>query len=513
MINFLNQKRTLILVTSILLVGIFLRFWALTDRFVFAGDESYLIWEVWNLAQGHLPLVGFEAGGVGGIKLTPYLLYFLSIPFTIFKGHPLFIEITLGLLGAIRGVLFYLIGRNIFNEKIGILAASIYLLSERVNIIDRKFFGATFLILSSLLVLYLLAKIYKEKNVRIRNLIILGSVIGLSFSTHYQAAFLFLGSFIFILFFKKNTSLKQISIFIVSTLIWFAPLVLFELRHNFSITRRFLALAGSTTSSSFSGFTASAQYLLQQFYGILISPIYRNSLLDDLPFVAFWFSFLIIVVLISSLAKIKKYSNFKPLFSYFILMIVLAFFVLGFYQRPHYDIDPYYWFLIPIFIFMLALCFDFLFSKKGTVFLGILIFAVFAIYNLTIFFTQEIPDTYQTKTKVVNAILEDMKSKSLTTGVIRFEYGEAGAFDYLFYYQSKNKNINPENLKLISHEELFQQRVLLGGIQGPIKILEKTTIDRLTPNYLVTMEGDKFANFRQLAVIQPYSIQINDKAF
>ena len=503
-------NQTLVLTILIFVAGIFLRFWALPQRFVFGGDESYLIWEVWNLANGHLGLVGFEAGGVGGIKLLPYLVYFLAGPFLIFSGHPIFIEVVLSAFAAVRGVLFYLIGKTVFSERIGLLAALIYLISERVNIIDRKFFGATFLVLSSLLVFYFLAKILKEKQVKVLDLAILGSIIGLSFSGHYQAIFLVIGSLFFLWFIKKEPSIKNFGILAAAIFIWFVPLILFELRHNFQITKRFLALpAQAAQGTLFSGFTASAQYLEQQFLGIIFSPLYKIPLFDIFPIPIFWLGFLVIFGLLFFLLKIKNYSKFTPILTYFVFMIALAFVTLSFFQRPHYDIDPYYWFLIPIFVFILAILLDYLLIKPKTAILSLIFLGALTIYNLTNFFTQTIPDTYQTKNQVVTAILDDVKTKNLEKAVVRFDASEAGAFDYLFYYQAKNHQIDPAKIVLISRHELFQERQLLGGRKGPVTILSRNTTVNLRPDYIVALKDSDFKQFLQLSTFPPYSVYFN----
>ncbi len=508
LLTIFNLNQTIIFVTLIFLAGLLLRLWAIPERFVFGGDESYLIWEIWNLTNGHLSLVGFEVGGVGGIKLLPYLLYVLSGPFLIFSGHPLFVEVTLGLFGAVRGVLFYLIGKTVFNERIGLLAAGIYLASVRLNLIDRKFFGAAFLILSSLAVFYFLAKILKEKQIKVLDLAILGSIIGISFSAHYQSVFLFLGSIFFIIFIKKSKNLlKNLGILTLSTSVWFVPLILFELRHNFSITQRFLALTGETTQDwPFFSFLGSAQYLAQLFYGIIASIVYKIPLVDILQPFVFWLVFLSIFALIFFLINSKKDFQFRPFLIYFLFLITLGFFVLSFLQRPHYDIDPYYWFLIPIFVFSQALFLNWFLGKPAIRIFAILALAIFGIFNFKNLFTQNLSDTYSTKKQVVEKILDDAEAKHLNQMIVKFDSGEPPAFDYLFYYQVKKGKIDASKITLISRQELFQERVLLGGRLGPIKILNKTQGSQLEPDYIVAQANTNFPQFLKISEFPPYSI-------
>lgn len=511
LMDFLRHRRTLVLSIIILLVGLFLRFWQLPQRFIFGGDESYLIFEVANLAGGHLSLVGFEAGGVGHIKLAPFLLYFLTGPFILAAGHPLFVEVVLSLFGAARGVLFYLIGKNIFGERIGILAAVFYLISAQVNIIDRKFFGATFLILSSLLTFYFLARIAKEKIIANLNLIILGSIIGLSFSAHYQSAFLFLASLMFLILTKRTLfQIKHFLILTASVIFWLLPLGLFELRHNFSVTRGFFLLAGQyTTLSPIEGLIKSAEYLVQNFYGLVASTVYKFSFQTESFLPILFLAGFTIFALIVFLLKNERYQAFRPLITYFAILVFLALFILSFYQRPHYDIDPYYWFLVPVGIFLWAIFINYLLSQKRTLILGLGLLLFFLIFNFYTFFTQVPADSYLTKKHIVDAILNNIEEKNSKKTVIKFDYGEPPAFDYLFNYYAKKRQINPSSIILISRHELFQERVLLGGIAGPVKILPKSAGENLMPNYLITSLQADIKNFSLFAVYPPYLIQVN----
>ena len=488
-LNLMLASKTLILLFIILTSG-FLRFWQLPERFWWGGVEGSFIWDIWYVAQGHPTLIGFESAAIGGLNFPPFLLYFLVPFFWLSGGNPIYIGIIVAILGVLTSVLFFLIGKQIFSLKVGLIAALIYAFSSQAISIDHKFIGGTFMIPVSLLVIFLLWQIYQKQQLKAIDLVILGSLIGLSFSAHYQAIFIFAAVFLFLILAKKQfLSIKNVLFFIISAIFWLTPLLLFDLRHDFYHFKGFITLlTGYTNFSLASGILVSGQYLLQNFLGLFWQPAYSFKFANFgvLPILAIIFA--ISAIFYFLLWGQKSLAKFKPIFFYFAILFLLGFGILSFYRSGDYQFDYYYWYLVPPSIFLVALVLDWFF-KKRMVFITLALLAAFLVVNLVNFSNFTPTEPYNLVNQNIQIILADSKNRNLDQIKVGFLGTEVGPYDYLFYWYSKKFGIAPSKIVLISQREQYQERNILGSGQAPIKILPKSAGANLKPNYQVTASG------------------------
>ena len=481
---------TKVLIFLIVLTSGFLRFWQLPERFPWGGDEGSFIWDIWYVAQGHLTLIGFESAAIGGLNFPPFLLYFFVPLFLMTTGNPIYIGVILAILGVLTSVLFFLAGQKIFGTRVALIAAFIYIFSSHAIFIDHKFIGGTFMVPVSLLVTFLLWKIYQKAQVKTLDLVILGSIIGISFSAHYQAIFIFAAVFLFLLLFKKQfLSIKNVLIFIISAIFWLTPLVLFDLRHNFYHLRGFITLLTSYTNlSAQQGFIVSGQYLLQNFLGLFWQPFYFFKF-SQFGLLAIMAAILVIFAIFYFLLwKRNEFAKFKPLYFYFGILFFTGLIVLSLYRSGDYQFDYYYWYLAPAGIFLVALGLDWLFQKKLGWLAQILLLG-FLVANLASFINFKPTEPYSFADKTVKTILEDSKNRNLAQIKVKFLGVEVGPHDYLFYWYSKKFGISPEQITLISQREQYQERSILGSGRTPIKILPKSAGENITSDYQVTTGG------------------------
>ncbi len=219
----------------IIFLAVALRLQGLEQLFYFTYDESVpafvgrrlILWH-------HLPLIG----GVTpfGVHVTPYFYWFLSG--LLYIGHldPIVWGIAGALITSFTTLAIYLVGSSFQDRKLGITAAIFWAFSYLANIYDRHLWALYWGPLISLIVIYCLLKLKKGKENFVFPLVI-ALAWGLSADTSNLMFVLFtiIVWLIYKLHFNKKT-LVAVVIFLLS----FAPLAIFDLRHNFANISPFL---------------------------------------------------------------------------------------------------------------------------------------------------------------------------------------------------------------------------------------------------------------------------------
>lgn len=231
-----NTKITLIL---ILLLAFFLRVYNFKSFYVFSHDQDLASWIVKDIVQnGHLRLVGQETSSQG--VLIGSLFYYLQVPFYLLGGmSPLgsiFLPIILGVFATYS---IFFVFSKIINANVGLTGAFIYAVSALIVFIDREVAPTMPVMLWTVWYLYSLFLTYKGDQ--LKGFVLWAFLIGLVW--HLNLALIILSPLIIIafLFSKKKVNLKGL---LIGALVLFAtssPLIVFELRHNFSQTKAIYA--------------------------------------------------------------------------------------------------------------------------------------------------------------------------------------------------------------------------------------------------------------------------------
>ena len=219
----------------IALVGFLLRIVKIEELFYFTYDESIpafvgrrlLLWH-------HLPLIG----GVTpfGFHIAPYFYWLLSVILIIGKLNPLAWGFAGAVFSAITTVLIYLVGREFGSKKVGVVAAILWATSYLTNIYDRHFWALWWGPLISLITLFSLYKIIKGNQ---KFTYLLAATLAFALCADPS-------NFVFIVFtiavwFIYKLPFKHLGIIITVIVLSLAPLVIFDLRHNFANTKPILS--------------------------------------------------------------------------------------------------------------------------------------------------------------------------------------------------------------------------------------------------------------------------------
>lgn len=209
-----------------------LRLVKLEQLFYFSYDEAIPAFVARRMIlEGHVPLIG----GVTpfGFHLAPYFYWFLAGILVLGKLNP----IAWGYSGAIIAMattfLVFLVGKEYFNKKVGFIAATLWTFSTLTNIYDRHLWALYWGPLVSLITLYCLKKIIDGKA---KFAIFLGATFALAIHTDpSNLIFIILSSIIFLLY--KVSFKKEVMLGFILIAFFLAPLVIFDLKHNFANTK------------------------------------------------------------------------------------------------------------------------------------------------------------------------------------------------------------------------------------------------------------------------------------
>lgn len=212
---------------------------------------------------------------------------------------------------------------------------------------------------------YMLFKAYKTK--RESEYLILGLILGFFNNMHFQFIFVFLFSIFFLAidqFFHKKMSSKNFLLLITGYFLTFAPLLIFDLRHNFLNTKAFFSFFFFSDSN-----IEKDIYVWWEVFKNFLQPLifYTNSLL-----LTKIFYFFILLVLIFLIKKERQFYKIFFLSSLLLWLIFPLFF--GFYgKRPS---EYYFVFLYP-FIYLIIIRLFFLNKKESILVVFLLIFLLF----------------------------------------------------------------------------------------------------------------------------------------
>ena len=232
----------------LIIIGSYLRFFRLSELFHFTYDEEIIAFvgkRMWvNL---HIPFIG----GVTPmhVHVAPYFYWLSGIVLGLSNLNPLGWGISALLVAVATMCVLYFTGKTLFSVKVGLIAVFLYAFSFYQVIFDRHWWG---LILDGLWSLLTLVALKKILDGDYKYTWVLATVWFFAFHTDPSTLVLYLLSAIVLLigYFKphwlsskrvtKIHSVKLILILIGSFILSTLPLIVFDIRHNFSNSRGLL---------------------------------------------------------------------------------------------------------------------------------------------------------------------------------------------------------------------------------------------------------------------------------
>jgi len=233
-------KKTRLVLFFLIAFGIFLRLFKLTELFYFSMDEAYVAFRGWGLFALNRP---FLIGAAGPIQfhLPPYYFYLSAFLLAPFKGNPAGWGFWSALIGGATIYLLYKLVRSALNRETAIIASLLYATSFTAVFFDRHYWPLNLNPLYAVSTLFLLLNLNRKS---IYSYLILALILVLAVSSDPSNLVLIMLSLAYLYKSRSKLKPKFIKAFsLTGLLVFFAPLIAFDLRHNwqnlFSISRFF----------------------------------------------------------------------------------------------------------------------------------------------------------------------------------------------------------------------------------------------------------------------------------
>lgn len=332
MIKWIKSNWVLVI---ILLIGTFSRFYKINSYMTFLGDEGRDAIIVRNLLVHADPILIGPGTSVGSMYLGPLYYYFMA-PFLFLSNFsPVGPAIGVALLGILTIYLVYIIGREWFGQKAGLIAASLYAISPTVIIYSRSSWNPNIMPFFALLAIYSIWKVWKDR--KYSWLFVTALSFAFVMQSHYLGLLLAPVLFLFWLISKVPPKFTLVSIFIFTLLM--SPLAIFDMRHGFLNSKalyKFLTVRQETVSIRPWTAIPKSYPIFEQINSSMLTSKETSGTIVTLLLIS-W------VIFYLSSKKVKKEN--KPQF--YLLLIWIATGLIGFGVYKQHIYDHYFGFLFP----------------------------------------------------------------------------------------------------------------------------------------------------------------------
>lgn len=308
----------------IIFMGIWMRIGGiLSNSFPFTYDVGRDMLAVSKIVSGNPPLIGATTG-LSGIFYGPWWYYILSIPFFVSGGNPQFIAFFIVLTGILTIILIYCLGKKIGGTFLGLTLAYFVSFSPVMIGISSQIWNPNLIPFFIVLVLLLIDKIFisSKKNVAKKYFVFFGLFLGLILDLEIVFGVLFIIgiSTSIIILFRNKIKIRQLAFILSGFLLILLPRLVFELRHNFLMTRKIIEYATEALSAN--------NKLSFQIHVLDILKVFKSqwdeTLFGQNPIIGFG---AIIILLLIMLAYLRNFDSIKKLYLKLILIILISFII------------------------------------------------------------------------------------------------------------------------------------------------------------------------------------------
>lgn len=224
------NRKIVIILGLILLFAAFLRFYRLSDNYIFGFDEEYQATYAMTLVKDFHPIwIGVSASFLD-YYLGPYFTYFTALWLMFSQGDPLITAYVAGFVGVVTTAVIFFVGWKFFNLTAGVISALLYAGLPLIIFYDQKYWNPMFVQLIVLLMFTSLLLIKRSPWWWL----LYSAMVGAIFETDLAPLPLVLiGIWIFLrgrYFLNKRLVLGCFAVF----LLFYWPLLVFDYNHNWS---------------------------------------------------------------------------------------------------------------------------------------------------------------------------------------------------------------------------------------------------------------------------------------
>lgn len=359
---------------AILALSLYLNLNRITTLMMFYGDFARDMFVSKDMViNGSIPLLGIPSSVVW-LHQGPLSIYLIGASFLFGGFQPVVPAVFYGLMGSLTAILVYLLGKELFSSRSGLLAALFFVTSPLVIVNLRiPYHTAPIPFFTALFYLYFYRFIKSRKNF---DLIASGFFLGLLFQLELSNGVLFLLVLLAFLIYKIRVTFKVFIKFVLFFILGIAPFIIYDLKHGFLQTAGFIAWVLNRVRL-FLGLTLSGNSTTENF------PSALSFVWSQLVRFVFPVSELLAGVIILSMVVfiIFKFLRRESKDSYIFLVLALFIPICGFLVHAQPG-TAYFPVLFPPLALTMGAFFYFL-SRKSILLLSLLFLVVF----LNVFFT------------------------------------------------------------------------------------------------------------------------------
>lgn len=218
----------------ILLIGLFFRTYKIVEWLDFGHDADLYSWIVKDIIVNHHPRLIGQLTSAPGIFIGPLFYYLLAPFFVLTKMDPIGALIPITFLGILTIFSYYYVFSKLFNQGVGLIGAFLYAVLFATIDSDRWVVPTVTTSIWSIWYFYTIVRLSRRD---FSVLPVLGILIGLIWHIHIALAPILITIPLALIFTGKFPKFKQIIVFLLITFLALSPLIIFEVRHNFSQTK------------------------------------------------------------------------------------------------------------------------------------------------------------------------------------------------------------------------------------------------------------------------------------
>lgn len=379
----------------IIIIASILRFYNLSENFVFAGDEEHQSILAQSIVKDfHIIWIGVNAAHLG-FYLGPYWTYFTSFWLFLSHGDPTITGYVSSAIGVTVCFLIILIGSTVFNKQLGLLSGMLYATLPLIVFYDQRYWNPSPIPLLSLLMFLSLSKLKQNPKYAI----LFALSFGMVFHTHLSLFPIIFVALFWIIKQKINLSKKIVFLSFLSFLLMMLPLIAFDYFHkgsNITTPLRFREISSDKVNNINPAhhFQALFETLGRIWYlkpGInsdeVIAQCARSSRLDtkkELSVISKRFNPPLILSIIGGgillLFSLNKQSFQKK--SNLLLFLNLASIIVSFLLFPGAAFEYYLLGIFPLLLFLPGIFIDYFKNFKGVIIFVLFIISILGIFTV-----------------------------------------------------------------------------------------------------------------------------------
>lgn len=418
------------------LISFFLRVYALDSNLFFGPEQGRDFLVIKEIVINHkLTLIGSKTD-ISGIFHGPIYYYISSIPFVLSRGNPIAVLIFYEILSSLTVFPIYILGTFFGNKRVGILSALIFTISFQSIVYARWLSNPPLVIPLAVLYFVFLYRFIKGSK---KDLLFASIALGLLNQSEFLNIVFFsvITALIIIIYFHKFSNQNKLYLFLCSVLailVSVGTYIIFDLRHNYLITRNiFLLVRGGT------GYHLGSLQTISQTMKVLMDTF--TSTVSP-----FAFPLAVVFMIMGVYLFFKKITEGKKEFFMIPIWLLTPVFMLIILR--HSVLDHFFVSLLPLFVILVALVIDSIWKK--TPILGRIILAVVIMVNLTawyinipqnknIFFqAAQLELKYSDQKEVIKEIYKEAKGNPFYFQSYTIPYWMQDGWEYLFWYYGSN---------------------------------------------------------------------------